>query len=273
MPARSAARLPYHHWWTVRGAVVSAVAVAVVLLMGGAAADAGVLPLPPVWQHQGGTHGDSLGDTIANYEAGGMAGSQLWETDVRFTKSNIPVLLHDATLDQFGCPTVAIASVSVGQARTCVAPNGQSVSTLAQFATDLSTYHARAWVELKTTPTTAQWKTFDARLGKLKYKVIIQSFWHAALKAASAHGYTTALLASKAVAVKNLPAGTDWYAQDYATLTASTITAMHAAGIGVVVYTPARADWSSLPPGVDEIISNDSPDASAAQTVPADGGQ
>jgi glycerophosphoryl diester phosphodiesterase len=215
-------------------------------------------PTFPVYAHRGGTS-RLVEDTRANYLRAAARGSLWWETDVRFSRTNYPVLLHDADLRRFGCPSVRIATVSVARARRCVAANGQTLSTLHEFVSALSAHRARAMIELKTVPTKAQWAILQTRLEPVKSRIVIQSFRPAALVAASRRGYRTAFLTRTAVTVGGLPTGTDWYAPKWTVLTAARVRAMHAAGVKVVVWTPACAKWAGLPAGVDAVISNDLP--------------
>jgi len=213
----------------------------------------------PVWAHRGGTGSGYVEDTRLTYRAAVRAGSVRWETDVRFTRTDVPVLLHDRDLRRFGCPTVSISSVSVTGARRCAADNGQTLTTLAQFTADLATYRARAWVELKTVPTREQWVRLEARLQPVRSRVVVESFLPDALVAASARGYVTALLTSTPVVPGRLPAGTDWYAPLVTAVTGSQASAMHSAGVQVAVWTPTRDQWAAVPAAVDELISDDLP--------------
>lgn len=216
---------------------------------------------PPVYAHRGGTSA-YVENTQANFRDAAAHGTRTWETDVRWTKatagtpSGFPVLLHDPDLRRFGCPTVLITTVTVTQARTCHAPNGQTLTTLAQFTGDLATYEAVAFVELKTTLTAAQWSMLATRLSPVAGRVTVASFTAATLTAASGRGYTTQYLTSTAKTPAQLPAGTDWYAPAYATLTAAQVTAMRSARVRVVPWTPPASVWASLP-DVDAVISND----------------
>ena len=213
----------------------------------------------PVWAHRGGTGSGYVENTRLNFREAVRQGSLRWETDVRFTRTHVPVLLHDADLRRFGCPTVSISSVSLTGARRCAADNGQTLTTLAQFTADLSARGARAWVELKTVPTATQWARLETRLQPVRSRIVVQSFLPAALVAASARGYVTALLSSTPVLPGRLPAGTDWYAPKVTQVTGTQARAMHAAGVKVAVWTPGREQWATVPGAVDELISNDLP--------------
>jgi glycerophosphoryl diester phosphodiesterase len=213
----------------------------------------------PVWAHRGGTGNGYVENTRANYRAAMRQGSLRWETDVRFTGTGQAVLLHDSHLGKFRCPDVRIIRVSVPRARKCRAPNGQSITTLSEFAQDVQAYRARAWVELKTRPTRSQWRNLQASIKPIRTRIVVQSFLPPAVVAATARGYTTALLTSNALRPRDLPSGTDWYAPQYKHVTGAQATAMHRAGFMVAAWTPSKDRWRSVPASVDQLISNDIP--------------
>nr|CAA9348594.1 MAG: hypothetical protein AVDCRST_MAG46-2434 [uncultured Nocardioidaceae bacterium] len=223
-----------------------------------APADASVA-IRPVWAHRGGTGYGYVENTRANYLAAMRDGSLRWETDVRFTATDQPVLLHDVHLGKFGCPDMHISRVSVDRARDCVARNGQNITTLAAFADDVHAYRARAWIELKTRPTSEQWRNLHVSLRPIRTSIIVQSFLSPAVRAATARGYQTAKLSSKALRPRDLPSGTDWYAPHFGQVTGAQATAMHRAGFMVAAWTPSADQWDSVPPAVDALISNDVP--------------
>ena len=223
------------------------------------AAEAAAEPGRPVYAHRGGRAGGLVENTRDNFRRAAAGGSLQWETDVRFTSTNYPVLLHDEDLRRFGCPTVKIVSVSVPKARECAAVNGQTLTTLYEFITDLEAFDAQAMVELKTVPTAAQWTILETRLSPVRDRVVIESFLADALVAASQRGYQTAALSSTALTPARLPQGSDWYAPNWTALTDAGLAAMHAQGVKVVVWTPECADWARLPTGVDALISDDLP--------------
>jgi glycerophosphoryl diester phosphodiesterase len=218
---------------------------------------AAIVAHPAVRAHRGGLHFDLVENTALNFRAAATEGRLAWEMDVRFTSSNVPVVLHDATLGLVGCPTKNIATTTMAVARACLAPNGQHVSTLYEVFSELKSTTATAWVELKSVPTDAQWTEFDSRLSAYKTRVVVESFLPAALAVARDHGYATALLSTQAVAPSALPSGTDWFSVTWTVITPAQVDAMHAAGVKVSVWTVDTLDRDSVPVGVDEVISND----------------
>ena len=237
---------------------VMTVALTVLVALRPVPAEAAVA-LRPVWAHRGGTGHGYVENTRANYRAAAREGSLRWETDVRFTGTGHPVLLHDSHLGVFRCPDVRISRVSVPRARQCSASNGQSITTLSEFAADVQAYRARAWIELKTRPTRAQWRSLQASIRPIRTRIVVQSFLSPAVVAATARGYTTARLSSRALRPRDLPGGTDWYAPQFEHVTGAQATAMHRAGLKVAAWTPSSSRWRSIPAAVDQLISNDIP--------------
>jgi glycerophosphoryl diester phosphodiesterase len=213
----------------------------------------------PIYAHRGGRSRGVVENTRKSFRSAAASGSRLWETDVRFTSTDHPVLLHDDNLRQFGCANVKINAVSMPKARRCAAANGQTVTTLSEFVADLEDLDAQAMVGLKTVPTLAQWARLETALAPVRDRLVIQSFRTEALLAASRRGYRTAALARTALTPSQLPEGTDWYAPAWATLTDAQADAMHAAGVKVVVWTPDCSDWSRVPAAADALMSNDLP--------------
>lgn len=249
----------------MRRTAYAGIALAILAVMSGSIAasstttSAAVVVHPPVRAHRGGLHFDIVENTQSNFHASALEGRTLWETDVRFTSTNTPVLLHDANLKVFGCPTIAIASVSQTTAREkCIAPNGQVITSLYNLFQEMrANPTAQVFVELKTVPTAVQWDAIDERLLQVQSRVVITSFIASVLPVASARGYATGLITSTPVAPSTLPAGTDVYSPAWNVTTAAQVDAMHAAGKKVSVWTVGTLDRDSVPSGVDEIISND----------------
>jgi glycerophosphoryl diester phosphodiesterase len=237
------------------GLVLFVVAVLVAVVVGRRVASAGD-SAPDVYAHRGGTSA-LVENTRENYRRAAAAGSRYWETDVRFTRDNTAVLLHDSDLRRFGCPTVKIAAVPLARARECAAADGQVPTRLDDFVADQSAYSARSMIELKTVPTPAQWAALRPAFDRVKDHLVVESFLPDALVAASENGYATAFLTSKAVPAADLPAGTDWYAPQFSTLTEDQVRTMHRAGVRVVAWTPDCPDWAALPGDLDALISND----------------
>lgn len=206
--------------------------------------------------HRGGLHANLIENTALNFRAAVAEGRSDLEMDIRFTSTDVPVVLHNPALDLFGCPTKNIASTTTTAMRACIASNGQYASTLYEALVELPVTGS-VWAELKTDPTNAQWTTLDTRFAGVKSRLVLESFLTNSLAEATVRGYATAYLTTTATTPASLPPGTDWYAPTWTVITDAQVTAMHAAGKKVSVWTVDTLDRSDVAEGVDEIISND----------------
>lgn len=101
-----------------------------------------------------------------------------WETDVRFTADNVPVVMHDETVDRTTDGAGAIADLTYAQVAALRTSDGQPVPTLAELLNDAAVDGTTVLVEPKTDPTPAQWTAlladFDAY--QMRTNVILISF-------------------------------------------------------------------------------------------------
>jgi glycerophosphoryl diester phosphodiesterase len=240
--------------------MMAALAVLAVVTMSGTVAasstSAAVPTHPAVRAHRGGLHFDLVENTALNFRAAATEGRLAWEMDVRFTSTDVPVVLHDPTLGLFGCPTKSIASITTTAMRACVASNDQSASTLYEALAELPPT-GTVWAELKTDPTEAQWTVLDARFAGVKSRLVLESFATGPLAEAVSRGYKTAYLSTTTTSPGSLPPGTDWFSVTWTAISAAQVDAMHTAGVKVSVWTVGTLDRDSVPAGVDEVISND----------------
>lgn len=133
-----------------------------------AAGAAGCVP-PPV-AHRGDS-ARAPENTLPAYRKALRAGVWRLEADVRFTASNVPVLMHDATVDRTTDGSGEIASMSLADLRALDAGSwfagrfaGVKVPTLHEVLSLGRTRGAYFLVELKTLPTPAQMGAFLNRL-------------------------------------------------------------------------------------------------------------
>jgi glycerophosphoryl diester phosphodiesterase len=123
-----------------------------------------------------------------------MAHGAKWvETDVQFTKDNVPVIMHDDTVDRTTDGTGAVRDLTYVQIRTLRTPDNQPVPTLDELLSDVKTAKRQTFVELKTVPSAAQWTAFNAPFTKwgMKSQAVVTSFDKTVLPTAKAKGYTT----------------------------------------------------------------------------------
>lgn len=155
----------------------------------------------PVVAHRGGTEWYTENSRNAFRDADN-AGAGFWETDVRFTADNVPVLMHDATVDRTTNGTGTVAALTYADVAQLRTEDDQPVPTLRDLMNDQYVDKAYVFVELKTAPTEAQWTAFAAALtsreGLGGPKPTISSFDPAVLDQAGIRlpGYTRALIQS-----------------------------------------------------------------------------
>lgn len=118
---------------------------------------------PGVVAHRGGVERYTENTRDAFRDASNT-GAGFWETDVRFTSDNVPVIMHDDTVDRTTNGTGAVADLTYAQIAALRTDDDQPVPTLAEIMNDQSVDKAYAFVEPKVMPTDAQWVTFIAAL-------------------------------------------------------------------------------------------------------------
>lgn len=124
------------------------------------------------------------------YRDASNRGARLWETDVRFTADNVPVILHDPDVTRTTTGTGRIADLTHAQVSGLRTRDGQPILTLADFIDDAHVDGPRLLVELKTNPTPTQWKAFNAAIGSrpgIPARVVLMSFDPATLTAAKTY--------------------------------------------------------------------------------------
>lgn len=156
-------------------------------------------PLPVA--HRGGTE-RYVENTRNAFRQASNYGVNFWETDVRFTSDDVPVIMHDETVDRTTNGTGAVADLTYAQVAALRTADDQPVPTLADIMNDQSVDKAYMIVEPKVMPTEAQWTTFIAaltsRVGQGGPKPALESFDPAVLDQVAARlpGYGRALIQS-----------------------------------------------------------------------------
>jgi glycerophosphoryl diester phosphodiesterase len=155
--------------------------------------------------HRGGTE-RYVENTRNAFRQASNSGVNFWETDVRFTSDDVPVIMHDETVDRTTRGTGAVADLTYAEIANIRTDDDQPIPTLAEIMNDQSVDKAYMFVEPKVTPTDAQWTTFIAaltsRAGAGGPKPAIESFDPALLdQIPTVHqgalaGYTRALIQS-----------------------------------------------------------------------------
>jgi len=174
------------------------------------------------------------------------SGATTIDVDLRWTSTNTPVALHDPTLALFGAPSVAIDTVSYTAARRYVSTQGQVLSTLTQLRDLAVATGADLSVEPKTTMTTGQWDKFDAILGSIRDRVLLNSFDPATIAEARFHGYTR-LGMSASTPPATLPPDLDVVILEASAVTAPEVERLTGLGVAVWCYAcDTPASWEQL---------------------------
>lgn len=205
----------------------------------------------PAVAHRGGT--EVYVENSAN--AFRSTGPGRWETDVRFTSDDVPVLLHDPDVDRTTDGTGPVADLTYTQVAALRTVDDQPVMTLRQLINDAQVDGARLFVELKVMPTEPQWAAFLAALGSrpaLAAKIVVTSFDGAVLVAARAHStaWATGLiqeLGDQTAASVTQYAGTTILIKHHNAITAARMTAWTAGGLTVYSWTvDTQSEWERM---------------------------
>jgi glycerophosphoryl diester phosphodiesterase len=121
---------------------------------------------PAVVAHRGGNELYVENTLLAFDTSYTEAGAQVWETDVRFDRNNIPVILHDATVDRTSPATGEIAKLAAtGSGGRIATDDGQVIPTEWELLDLARQRGARVLLELKVTPANSvQWGNFFNRV-------------------------------------------------------------------------------------------------------------
>ena len=222
-------------------------------------------------------------NTLAAFQVGLDHGFQMIEFDVQITEDQIPVLMHDATLERttngqgpvWAATAGQIAQLDAGRWHSA-AFEGEAVPTLAQVAQWMQSRGVLANLEIKPakgleTQTGEQVASVAARLWSGVTPPLLSSFSVAALEAAKAvaPGLPRALLADvsrwaaaeapfEAILRTALGLSAVAIVIQHAGLDADRIAGAHAAGLRVLTYTlndAARAQ-ALLSMGLDGVITD-----------------
>ena len=196
---------------------------------------------------------ESTAQTFADAIA---AGAAELETDVRFTSTGYPYLLHDDHMGVFGAPTVLLANISGTTAVGYTSGSGDHIMSLYELRQMLvANPTVKLQVELKTAPTVAQWAMLANRLDPIRGRTTVTSFSKATVQAAQEHGYRTGLLSSTFDPTTEAPV----FIQSYSTLEPDDVAAHASVGVATQVWTiDTLSEWNAASAaGVVAVITND----------------
>jgi glycerophosphoryl diester phosphodiesterase len=186
------------------GLLLAAAAVVTTGLVAGAPAEAATSCVPPPVAHRGDS-ARAPENTLPAFRKAFAIGVRRIELDVRFTSSDVPVLMHDRTVGRTTDGTGAVKSLSLAQIRALDAGSwfsrdfrGTHVPTLYEVLKLADANHASTMVELKTTPTANQMTQLLERFRWLSdpSSIIVSSFSEETITAvrAAAPGIRTAII-------------------------------------------------------------------------------
>ena len=142
--------------------------------------------------HRCNTGGYTENTQIACVKAA-ASGADVLDVDVRWTRTGLPVLLHDPTMGIFGAPTVRIDSLSHPEAAKYLSPTFDNITTLTQLRDTAVATGATVVLEPKVTMTAGRWQQIFDRFDGIRERTIIDSYSPAVLQVAFANGYQTRL--------------------------------------------------------------------------------
>jgi glycerophosphoryl diester phosphodiesterase len=216
----------------------------------------------PVVAHRGGT--ERYTENSSNAFRATAAGR--WETDVRFTADDVPVLLHDPDVDRTTDGTGLVADLTYAEVAALRTDDDQPVMTLRQFVNDAQVdAPAKLLVELKTNPTAPQWAAFNAAIASragVAARVLLMSFDTATLTAAQAYAPTLPRALVQSVGDVD-PATVTPYAsilvKHHDAITAARMAKWTTGGLTVYAWTPdTQAGWERMAwyPALAGVITN-----------------
>jgi glycerophosphoryl diester phosphodiesterase len=211
---------------------------------------------PEVIAHRGGNELYTEETLDAFDTATRLAGAATWEADVRFDAADVPVMLHDATVDRTTPATGNISALVASGATRIATDDGQQIPTEWELLHQASLYpQVRVLLELKVLPANGlQWWRFFDRIDSTigRGRVTVASFDTATISAVKAQDPTikTALIQQTGYisAADVLAQGGEFekYGPSY---TIDRFNEWHAAGIRLDAWTlddPVADSWTRL---------------------------
>ena len=192
-------------------------------------------------------------------------GVPFWETDVQWTSDNVPVIMHDDTVDRTTNGTGAVADLTFEQFQALRTADDQPVPSLREVINDAAVDNAKIFMELKTDPTDDQWDTLLDVLnsrGGASARITITSFHSDVLiKAhAKAPAFQTGWIMDVGDVDAELAASVaPILIKHHDAITSARIGRWDAAGLKVYAWTvDTTAEWLRMTwyPALDGVITN-----------------
>lgn len=226
---------------------------------------------PPAIAHRGNGAG-APEDTVPAFVRAVRAGADAVELDVRFTRSNLPVVLHDASVDRTTSGTGPVASLWARQLRALrvdVGPNAARlhprVPSLYRSLRAAKAAGARRYlVELKVRPSAEQLVRFLGRLrgAGVERDVVVESLDAVTLLLVriAAPELATALVTGRGQRPRpaDVRRFATYYLPHHGSVDRDYVMQLHAAGLTVYPWTANRPrTWRAMTAaGVDGIVTD-----------------
>ncbi|WP_133798223.1 glycerophosphodiester phosphodiesterase family protein [Kribbella caucasensis] len=220
---------------------------------------------PPGIAHRGNAYtGAPVENSLAAFNTAFGSGAKWVESDVHFTSDNVPVIMHNATVEQTTNGTGAIANMTAAQftALTFDADPSQHPPTLDQLLAVITAAPDRnLLLESKAlNVTTTQQQVLLTKLAGLEARVHLQAFANRLAPVQSMKTANPALTISVLGYDPISPSPTGIASQnlEYTYISASEVAALHTQGLKVKAWTANNSTaWANLRSmGVDAIITN-----------------
>jgi glycerophosphoryl diester phosphodiesterase len=218
---------------------------------------------PTAIAHRGNAYWNSpIENSMNAFTTSFNVGTQWVETDMHFTKDNVPVLMHDGTVDATTTGTGLISGMTAAQFTALTMNDGiQHPPTLDQLLSLLRSnpkYHT--WLEVKDVLTTTQEQIVISKLRGMEGQIILDGL--ARVKTTMQHLKTADPSLYMALDVYDpvlpVPTGFSSESMSYTYATATNVAQLHAAGVKVYAWTPNNVtNWKTLQGyGIDGIMTN-----------------
>jgi glycerophosphoryl diester phosphodiesterase len=217
-------------------------------------------------------YGSPIENSMAAFRAAFATGARWVETDIQMTSDQVPVLMHDDTVDRTTKGTGKVSAMTAAQFKALVmegsvAQHPPTLADLLALLRQSTSYHAS--VEVKRPITASQEKVVGAAIRGLESKVQLQAFAPELANLQHLKKANPALNVSLNVsrAVLPIPAGMNGENLDVAVATPEDVAKLRAARPGFEVRVGLandRASWYRFyRAGVDGIITNKARDYQA----------
>jgi len=150
-------------------------------------------PCPVVVAHRGGTAGLDVENSPANWLASLNAGVRFIEADIRFTSDNVPIVMHDSTVDRTTNGHGSVSSMTAAEISQLTLHNDTPVPLFSHLISDVSNSGGFLMFEPKQRVTVEQWLIIQSLLdsAQMKKKSIVESLSQVTIAEAHQRGFFT----------------------------------------------------------------------------------